>query len=372
MSSVVVDIIKEILFRNRDRHANPVLDGPLRPNSRLEECPIVFAAADEPDDIAFSNTGEAYITSGRKVLRFTGSHFGQAQVVRELDGMVTGIAAHPAGGVVVCVAGLGIAFVDGPTDGRVLRPTNDEGFKCPTALCVDGEGQIYVCDGSAENAPDRWVYDLMEKRRSGRLLRINSKSENWEVLASGLAYPNGVCVTHDGASLIVSEAWKHNLLRLPTSSQGVSAPPDIAMRNLPGYPARIVAHATGYYLALFALRTQLVDFVLTEDSYRRKMVERIEPAFWISPALRSDGHYLEPVQGGGLRKHGSVKAWAPPRSYGLVIALDDRFEPVSSLHSRVGGSCHGITGLAAHAGSLFAVSKGHHKVVRIEGGEPRQ
>ena len=92
---------------------------------------------------------------------------------------------------------------------------------------------------------------------------------------------------------------------------------------------------------------------------------RPDPAFWIAPALRSDGHYLEPVQGGGLRKHGSVKAWAPPRSYGLVIFLDDEFEPESSLHSRVGGRNHGIVAVAQRDDDLFVLSKGAGRILRL-------
>jgi hypothetical protein len=141
------------------------------------------------------------------------------------------------------------------------------------------------------------------------------------------------------------------------------------MQNLPGYPGRLARFGSGYCLTMFALRTQLVDFVLTEDSYRRKMIERIDPAFWIAPALRSHGHYLEPVQGGGLRKHGSLKAWAPPRSYGLVAFLDDEFEPESSLHSRVGGTCHGITGVATDSHSVFVTSKGNGKIVLAAAGQ---
>jgi hypothetical protein len=205
----------------------------------------------------------------------------------------------------------------------------------------------------------------MQKRRSGRLLRVDPKTGRRDVVADGLAYPSGICMSADGGALIVSEAWTHNLLRIPITSARPSSRPTAVMQNLPGYPARIARHGAGYCLTMFALRTQLVDFVLTEDSYRRKMIERIDPAFWIAPALRSDGHYLEPVQGGGLRKHGSLKAWAPPRSYGIVVFLHEDFEPVSSLHSRVGGTCHGMTGVAIHAGAVYAVSKGHSKIVRI-------
>jgi len=365
MSSVVVDIIKEILFRNRDRRANPVLDGPMRPNARLESCPIVFAGIAEPDDMAFANDGAAYVTSGRKLIRFAGAGFINPTTVAEFDGLATGVAANPAGGVVVTVAGQGIAFAEGTDSGKLLAVGGGPGFKCPTAIAVGHDGMIYVCDGSADNPPDRWVHDLMEKRCSGRVLRVDQRTNEVDVLADGLAYPSGICLTGDGKSLIVSEAWAHNLLRLPLSGRSV---PEVLMQNLPGYPSRIVPFGSGYCLTMFALRTQLVDFVLTEDNYRNKMIERIDPAFWIAPALRSEGHYLEPVQGGGLKKHGSLKAWAPPRSYGLVIFLDDEFEPESSLHSRVGGACHGITGVAEHAGEIFVTSKGHGKIVQVTGG----
>ena len=366
MSSVVVDFIKEVLFRNRDRLTNPVLDGLMRPNSGLEECPVVSRAVEEPDDIAFSKAGHAYVTSDRKLLRFANASFSdQPTVVKEFDGLATGVAAHPDGGVVVCVAEHGIAFVDGPDSGRLLRVDEGTELKCPTAVVVDNAGELYVCDGSSDNTPDRWAYDLMEKRSSGRVLRINPKTSHCEVLADRLAYPNGICFARDARSLIISEAWTHNLLRIPAIySESRRGQPEAVLQNLPGYPARIAPLASGYCLVIFALRTQLVDFVLTEDNYRRKMIERIDPAFWIVPALRSEGHYLEPVQGGGLRKHGSLKAWAPPRSYGLVIFLDEDFEPESSLHSRVGGSVHGITGVAAYEGDVFVVSKGHSKIVR--------
>jgi hypothetical protein len=365
MSNVVVDILKELLFRNRDRRANPVLDGPMRPNSALEECPVLSTAIAEPDDIAVAADGSLYVTAGRSIYRFDDADFANPIVVAQFDGLATGIAAHPAGGVAVGVAEHGVALIGGADEGRMLRIEGQGGLKCPTALTVGPTGDIYVCDGSRDNAPDRWAYDLMQKNRSGRVLRIDPTSGQVDVIADGLGYPNGICLALDGKSLIVSEAWTHDLLRLPLDAAGALRRPVAVQQNLPGYPARIVPYGAGYCLTMFALRTQLVDFVLTEDSYRRKMIERIEPAFWIAPALRSEGHYLEPVQGGGLKKHGSLKAWAPPRSYGLVIFLDDELEPESSLHSRVGGTCHGITGVATDGQQVFVTSKGNGKIMQV-------
>lgn len=366
--SVVVDIIRELLFRNRDRKANPVMDGPMRPNSALDECRVASSAVREPDDIAYAGDGSAYVTSGSRVIRFAGGTFAKPVTAAEFDGLATGIAAHPDGGVVVGVAGKGIAFIDGPESGRMLGIHGQGGLRCPTALVVGPQGSIYVCDGSLDNAPDRWQHDLMEKRSSGRVLRIDPKTGEIEVLASGLAWPSGICLARDGRFLVVSEAWTHSLLRLPLAPVTMATTPEAFVQNLPGYPGRIIPFGAGYCLTMFGLRTQLVDFVLTEDSYRRKMIDRIDPAFWIVPALRSEGHYLEPVQGGGLRKHGSLKAWAPPRSYGLVIFLDDEFEPNSSLHSRVGGACHGITGVAVHDDTVVVTAKGSSKIVHVTGG----
>lgn len=370
MSSIVLDIARELLFRNRDRRANPVLDGPLRPNSRLEDCPVASAALPAPDAIALAVDGSVYVTSGAAVYRFADTTFSRPEQRATFDGPASALTANPAGGVVVGVAGRGLAFVDGPDSGRLVKLEGSSGLACPTAILMLGMDEIYVCDGSRDNGPDRWAFDLMEKRRSGRLLRLDGSRNEAETLASGLAFPNGICLAQDGEALIVSEAWGHNLLRLARG--GPLSAPEVVVQNLPGYPARIERWGNGYVLAMFALRTQLVDFVLTEDAYRRKMIDRIDPAFWIVPALRSEGHYLEPVQGGGLRKHGSVKAWAPPRSYGLVIVLDADLEPEDSLHSRVGGTCHGITGLAVAADAVFAVSKGHDKILRVIGGETVQ
>lgn len=365
-----MDIIKELIFRNRDRHANPVFDGPMRPNSKLEACPVLCDTVAEPDDLAFSSAGAAYVTSGRKLMRFDNADFRGGTLAAEFSGLATGVAAHPAGGVIVAVAGEGIAFVDGPQDGKVLRIESAGGLTCPTALVAGPLGEIYLCEGSRDNPPERWHYDLMEKRHTGRVLRIDPGTGDAMVIADAMRFPNGVCLAKGGGSLIVSEAWSHNLLRLPMNAQLPHwARPEAVMRNLPGYPARIDVLPSGYCLTLFALRTQLVDFVLTEDSYRRKMIERIDPAFWIVPALRSEGHYLEPVQGGGLKKHGSLKAWAPPRSYGIVVFLDEEFGPESSLHSRVGGTCHGITGVAVHHGAVYVTSKGHGKIILASGGQ---
>ena len=114
------------------------------------------------------------------------------------------------------------------------------------------------------------------------------------------------------------------------------------------------------------MRTHLVELVLSDHKFKTQMMAEIDPRFWISPSLRATGSYMEPLQGGGIKKLGIIKPWAPPRSYGLAVHIGSGGEIVESLHSRVGGSCHGVTSARPHGGDLFIVSKGHQRLVKHE------
>jgi hypothetical protein len=134
--------------------------------------------------------------------------------------------------------------------------------------------------------------------------------------------------------------------------------------NLPGYPARLArASAGGFWLSFFAVRTHLIEFVLREDDYREEMMRTIEPRYWVGPSLASGEDCHEPMQWGGLKALGIQKPWAPPRSYGLLVRINDEGDVVQSLHSRVGGHYHGITSACQTAQGLVIVSKGSGRVL---------
>ena len=93
--------------------------------------------------------------------------------------------------------------------------------------------------------------------------------------------------------------------------------------HLPVYPSRLSKAADGgYWLTAFTARTQLVEFVLREPAYSRRMMAEIDPAYWVAPRLRSGFSFKEPMQGAHIKTMGVIKPWAPPRSYGLVVRLN--------------------------------------------------
>jgi hypothetical protein len=116
--------------------------------------------------------------------------------------------------------------------------------------------------------------------------------------------------------------------------------------RLPVYPSRIVAAAGGgFWLTAFAARTQLVEFVLRENAYRRRMMKEIAPS---TGSRRGCARAkLSRTHAGRPSAHdGRAQAVGAARSYGLVIRLSPQGTPLYSLHSRVDGVNHGIVAAA--------------------------
>jgi DNA-binding beta-propeller fold protein YncE len=339
----------------------PPLDGPMRPNTALEDLsPVPGGEISEPSDVLpAGGDGSLFVASRSRILRID-SHAGPGtatSVVAELDGPVTALAPAGDRAVLAAVGDQGIVRVDrsGQVE-PVVASAAAGALRCPTALAVDPAGDtLYVCDGSRDHVPDEWIHDLMEGNATGRLVAIDRRTGSASVLLDGLAWPAGVAVAPDG-TVVFSTAWDHSVRRFDPNG---TTPVTVLQRGLPGYPGKLApAGGGGYWLAVFALRTQLVEFVLMEHEYRQEMMRTIEPEYWIRPALRTLDSALEPIQGGAIKKLGVKKPWAPPRSYGMVLRLDADGEILASLQSPADGTRHGVVSAREHDGRLYVASQG--------------
>jgi hypothetical protein len=154
---------------------------------------------------------------------------------------------------------------------------------------------------------------------------------------------------------------------MPLPGNGV-ARPQIVLRNLPGYPARLRGDGRGgFYLGIFARRTHLIEFVLKEDDFREEMIASMPEDYWVAPAYAGGSDCLEPMQIGGVKALGIQKPWAPPRSYGLLVHLDAEGEPVDSVHSRAGGRFHGITGAYPTPQGAVIAARGAGRLLLLAG-----
>ena len=356
----MIDAIKQwterMLGRGDAAISVPVLDGALKSNRLVEDAEVV-AELDAPEDLASDGTS-LFVADGTRVLRVDGAE--APTVAHTFERTVSALACLPGGGIAVALGGREVRVVGGPHDGRRFDSVGGLRLNAVNALAGTANGRLLASDGSQTNAPERWKHDVMELGRSGRLLEFDLADGSARECAAGLAYAFGVAALGDDAAW-VCESWRHRIVQVGGAQAGRAV-----VDGLPGYPSRIApAAGGGWWLTCFTLRTQLVEFVLREPAFRKRMLKEIDPRYWIAPALTSGNTYLEPMQGAHLKTMGVVKPWAPPRSYGLVIRLDDQGLIRYSLHSRFDGKHHGIVAGVERDGWLYLLCKGRRRLLRL-------
>ncbi len=345
-------MIDRFLGRGEAAITVPPFDGALKPNQLLEEARTI-AALEAPEDLATDGTS-LFVADGERVLRL---EHGTPREVLRFDRAITALCCLPQGGLALALAGKEVRIAGGMHDGRRWDAAGKP-FCAVNALSATGDGRLLVTDGSQVHPCERWRHDLMELGHTGRVIALDLAGGSAREIAGGLAYAFGVCTAGD--AIWASESWRHRLLQVG------GAPAGPVLDRLPAYPSRIApAEAGGFWLTLFTARTQLVEFVLREPEFRKRMMREIEPDYWVAPALRSGSTYLEPMQGAHLKTMGILKPWAPPRSYGLVVRLTPEGLMRYSLHSRVDGRNHGVVAAVECRGTLFVLAKGPRRVLRL-------
>ncbi len=354
-------LLRTFGFKRDNGLSVPVFDGAYKPNNLLEEASILVEQAGL-EDMASNSKGQLFAACGTAVMEVAKD--GAMTEVARFDQDVTAMAILADDTLAVGLGNMAIIGAGTATE-RCITQANGQKLVAVTALSAQQDGGVLICDGSAAHGPADWAWDLMSKNKMGRLIRVAPDSDRATVLASGLAYAFGAF--DDGQNdPLVCESWAHQLSRV---SGGKATP---VIDHLPSYPCRIAAaDGGGFWLTLFCSRTQLVEFVLKENDFRREMMKTIDPAYWISPAFASGRDFLEPLQGGGVKQMGILKPWAPPRSYGLVMRYGADLTPEYSLHSRVGGINHGICAVAQIGDTLFLLSKGAGRILTVSVSETR-
>ena len=324
----------------------PPMDGAFRPNDRLDTADVTLETA-APDALANTSRG-LLVSTGRALLNV----LRPAEAPITFDVEISALTGMPDGGAAVGLNDGRILFLGGQHDGKTFAAQPD--LSCITALAPARDGALLIANGSSGNRPDDWKRDLMANNPSGSVWRLEPASGSPTRISGSLAYPSGLF--DEGRAIVVTESWRNALTRI---APGASTRPEIVLDNLPAYPSRMSQAKDGaVWLALFAPRSQLVEFVLRERGFRERMMREIHPDAWVAPCLRSGRSPLEPIQQGGVKQLGVLKPWAPTRSYGLVARLDANYRPAFSLHSRANGRRHGVTSCLAHEGRVYFTAKG--------------
>ena len=186
----------------------PELEGVYAPNHLLANAERVAVGGHGPEDVCVAPDGTVYtgVEDGRILQLRDGA--GEPERLARVHGRPLGIELLGDEHLVVCSEQAGLLEVD-RRSGRV-RPLVGEfrgvGFKFANNATVHtSTGDVYFTDSSMRFTSDTYMSDLFEASHTGRLFRYSVDDHELELLASGLAFANGVALAPDASHLLYAE-----------------------------------------------------------------------------------------------------------------------------------------------------------------------
>jgi len=141
--------IRSVIDRDGAQNAIPPLDGAFSPNDRLDSCEPIGTPLPGLDDVAVASDGTVYVSAGRQVLKLTGDRLATRTVVAEFEDDAGGLALHPDGRLLVCVAGRGLAAIDPAKPvPSWFEAADGRGFAGLLSVAAAPDGRIFVAQQS--------------------------------------------------------------------------------------------------------------------------------------------------------------------------------------------------------------------------------
>jgi sugar lactone lactonase YvrE len=292
--------------------------------------PLLDSPVDGPEDLAVDAAGLVYTGDRQgRILRIDPAT-GSVEVFAEVGGRPLGLAIGPDRNLIVANHGVGLQAVS--PDGRV-RLLTDAAGGTPIAFANDvaiaPDGMIYFSDASSRHhlgtlgaVPSYSLFDLLEGRPHGRLLRHDPATGRTTQLLTGLYFPNGVVATADGRSVLVAESTRYRITRLRLDT-GAS---DVLIDGLPGLADGFTRAADGTLLLALYDRVPTLDRFVLPFAWARELVVRLPQTVLVDEDRPQAGSILVLDDDGRVLRHlvGAAPAAAnvvPYRDRWLVGSL---------------------------------------------------
>ena len=316
--------------------------------------PIGLDRIEGPEDVILDRQDRLYgSTREGWIIRFSGPNFEQRDVFARIGGRPLGMAFDRDENLIVCVGGMGLYGVR--PGGEVYKITDetkrswfklndDSRLRLADDLDIAPDGRIYFSEATIRYEMHSWHLDGVEGRGNGRLICHDPASGTTRTVVKNMVFPNGVCVAHDGQSVLVASTWLCKIFRywIDGPKKGCM---DVFADNLPGYIDNINrASDGGYWVALVGIRYPVYDLAMRKPAFRRRMIKQIPPDEWIYPGINN----------------------------GCVIKFNDAGQALSSLWDPGGRNHPSITSMREHKGYLYIGGLENNRIgrIRLEGADP--
>ncbi|MDE3175839.1 MAG: SMP-30/gluconolactonase/LRE family protein [Pseudomonadota bacterium] len=317
-------------------------------NDRLKNAePIALDMIEGPEDVILDRHDHLYtVNRNGSIIRFLAPDYKVREEFARIGGRPLGLAFDRDQNLLVCVAGMGVygvkpdrtAFkVTDRTTRTRTRLKDDSRLYLADDLDVAPDGRIYFSEASTRYELTDWALDGFEGRGNGRLICHDPKTGSTKTILKNLTFPNGVCVAHDGQSVLWASTWLCQVNRYWIAGPKAGTN-ELLIDNLPGYCDNINRASDGkYWLALVGLRSPAYDLAMANPSFRVRMVKQIPPDEWLCPGI----------------------------NYGCVIKFDDDGVVSESLWDPEGHSHPTITSVREHKGFLYIGGLENNRIGRI-------
>src|SRR5690606_31180372 len=343
---------------------------PFEQNDRLVGAEAIgLGQVEGPEDVILDKQGRLYCgTRQGWILRFSGENFEHREIFARIGGHPLGLAFDAEENLVVCVAGMGLYAVTpqgevrkltDETNRNWLQLRDDSRLRLADDLDIAPDGKIYFSEATTRFEMADWILDGIEGRPNGRLLCYDPATGKTRTVIRNLVFPNGVCVSHDGKSLLIAQTWLCRILRFHIDGPDKGRL-EVFMENFPGYLDNINRASDGaYWVALNGMRSPAYDLAMRMPVFRRRMMKRIPRDEWLYPSMNhgcvvkvsENGEVLETLWDPGGTAHATITSMREHDGYLYIGGLENnrvgRIKLDNSPAESVGAGAPSVAGTAA-------------------------
>jgi sugar lactone lactonase YvrE len=266
---------------------------------------LVAVGGEAPEDVLVDGRGRVYtgLSDGR-VVRLDADGAPPVTVAR-VPGRPLGLELLGPDELLVCAADAGLLVVS--LDGGAVRTladrVGDRALLAVNNAAVAADGTVYFSDSSTRFPMPQWRADLIQRTRTGRLLRRTPDGVVTELLG-GLEFANGVALAADGSYVAVAETGACRLQRVWLTGERAGRS-EVFVDGLSGYPDNIALGSDGLvWVALPSPRSPVLTAVQRMPAPVRRAVSTIPERMQPRPqrtvsvvALDDDGRVVRELRG---------------------------------------------------------------------------
>jgi ribose transport system permease protein len=189
-----------------------------------------------------------------------------------------------------------------------------------------------------------WPVDGLEARGNGRIICYDPATNTTRTVLRGLKFPNGICVSRNGQSILFAETWGCCIKRYWFDGPKKGRV-ETVIDNLPGFPDNINLSSDGnYWLAMVGMRSPALDLAWRMPGFRRRMAKRVPLDEWLFPNINT----------------------------GCVLKFNEAGDILETYWDQAGVNHPMITSMREHRGYLYLGGIMNNRIgrLKLEGADP--